>query len=73
MENLEQISASGNFNPAVSRGYSLPSDGSKGDEYRGRTFAEQFLEPVATPEGYETAGFTVTICTWRGVPTIDDW
>lgn len=72
MENLEQISVSGNLKPVVGEGYSFPSSGgSNGDKYR--TFAEQFLEPVIIPQGYEKSGFSVTICTWRGVPTIDDW
>lgn len=32
-------------------------------------FAEMYLErPVEV-----RAGFSVTICTWRGIPTIDDW
>ncbi len=57
---------------------------SKGDEYlRGRdylgggaprdrgysAFAEMYLEKPVEVQ----AGFTVTICTWRGIPTVDDW
>jgi len=35
-------------------------------------FAEQYLEkPVDI--GTKYLGFSVTICTWRGIPTIDDW
>ncbi len=33
------------------------------------TFAEMYLEKPIDVQ----AGFTVTICTWRCVPTIDDW
>lgn len=33
------------------------------------TFAEMYLEKPTEVQ----AGFSVTVCTWRGVPTIDDW
>ena len=33
------------------------------------TFAEMYLEK---PEDIQ-AGLTCTVCTWRGIPTIDDW
>jgi len=34
------------------------------------TFAEMYLEkPIAV----QAAKITCTVCTWRGVPTIDDW
>ena len=34
------------------------------------TFAEMYLErPVDT----QTAKASCTVCTWRGIPTIDDW
>lgn len=33
------------------------------------TFAEMYLEKPVDVQ----AGFTVTVCTWRGVPTVDDW
>ena len=33
------------------------------------TFAEMYLEKPVDVQ----AGLTCTVCTWRGVPTIDDW
>jgi len=33
------------------------------------TFAEMYLEKPVEVQ----AGFSVTICTFRGIPTIDDW
>ncbi|MEX2016910.1 MAG: hypothetical protein WD876_00350 [Candidatus Pacearchaeota archaeon] len=33
------------------------------------TFAEMYLEKPVEVQ----AGFSVTICTWRGIPTVDDW
>lgn len=33
------------------------------------TFAEMYLENPIVPQ----AEITPTMCTWRGVPTIDDW
>ena len=33
------------------------------------TFAEMYLEKPVEVQ----AGFSVTICTWRSIPTIDDW
>ena len=33
------------------------------------TFAEIYLEKPVEVQ----AGITPTVCTWRGVPTIDDW
>jgi len=33
------------------------------------TFAEMYLEKPVEVQ----AGITPTVCTWRGVPTIDDW
>jgi len=33
------------------------------------TFAEMYLEKPVEVQ----AGFSVTVCTWRGVPTVDDW
>lgn len=47
-------------------------------EYQGRsvqedkgysTFAEMYLEKPVDVQ----MGITCTVCTWRGVPTIDDW
>lgn len=36
-------------------------------------FAEQFLEaPVGVGSGY-SMGISCTVCTWKGIPTIDDW
>lgn len=34
------------------------------------TFAEMYLERPADPQG---SIFTCTVCTWKNVPTIDDW
>jgi len=34
------------------------------------TFAEMYLEK---PIEVQAAKITCTVCTWRGVPTIDDW
>jgi len=36
-------------------------------------FAEQFLEKPAYGGEDKMAYTTPTVCTWRGVPTIDDW
>ena len=33
------------------------------------TFAEMYLEKPVDVQ----AGFSVTVCTWRGIPTVDDW
>ena len=33
------------------------------------TFAEMYLEKPIDVQ----AGSSVTVCTWRGIPTIDDW
>jgi len=33
------------------------------------TFAEMYLEKPVEVQ----AGFSVTVCTWRSIPTIDDW
>jgi len=32
-------------------------------------FAEMYLEKPVEVQ----AGFSVTVCTWRGIPTVDDW
>lgn len=47
------------------------SENSNGHRYG--IFAEQFLERPAYIPKERKAGFTVTVCTWRGVPTVDDW
>jgi len=52
-------------------------DHSEGRAYAGKsvskdtgysTFAELYLEPIDVQ-----AGFTASVSTWRGIPTIDDW
>ncbi len=45
------------------------SDGSDSKDTGYSTFAEMYLEKPVEVQ----AGFSVTVCTWRGVPTIDDW
>ena len=41
------------------------------------SFAEQYLEkPIyigADNADYSAKSFSVTVCTWRGIPTVDDW
>ena len=36
-------------------------------------FAEQYLEKPVYGGKDESSSITTTVCTWRGVPTIDDW
>lgn len=43
--------------------------GGKNNNAKYSTFAEIYLEK---PVGVR-AGPTCTMCTWRGIPTIDDW
>ena len=38
------------------------------------TFAEMYLEtPINTGSAKKTSILTCTSCTWRDIPTIDDW
>ena len=73
VEVLERIAEkNGSVSPFENRDYS------EGRAYAGKsvskdigysTFAEMYLEKPVEVQ----AGFSVTVCTWRGVPTIDDW
>lgn len=72
MINLEGRSASGNLDSAVNGRQYSPSPVIEYMAERYDTFAGQFLEPIVVPEG-SAMGFSVTVCTWRGIPTIDDW
>ena len=45
----------------------------RGSEPRYRVFAEQYLEKPAEILERTKAGFSVTACTVKGIPTIDDW
>ena len=44
--------------------------GSLSSERKYSTFAEMYLEEPIYSQG---EGITCTMCTWRGIPTIDDW
>ncbi len=43
--------------------------GSVSNDRNYSTFSEMYLEKPIEVQ----AGFSVTICTWRGIPTVDDW
>ena len=45
----------------------LGKNSSEGTVYS--TFAEMYLEKPIEVQ----AEFSVTVCTWRGIPTVDDW
>lgn len=36
-------------------------------------FAEQYLEKPVYGGKDESKNFSVTVCTWRGIPTVDDF
>ncbi len=36
-------------------------------------FAEQYLEKPIEISEKDRYKFSVTVCTWRSIPTIDDW
>ncbi len=42
---------------------------SRNNNVKYSTFAEMYLEKPIDVQ----AGISCTICTWRGIPTIDDW
>ena len=61
---LERIAEKSNsINPSGKK-----RDGVSKDNYYS-TFAEMYLEKPILIQ----AGLTASVCTWRGVPTIDDW
>ena len=60
MENLERKS------------YEEPKRNKEEKQERPRLFAEQFLERPSYA-GVGDLGITVTCCTFRGIPTIDDY
>ena len=65
-EKSDSASASGRNDYLGSREY-LGEGVTKNANYS--TFSEMYLEKPVEVQ----AGFSVTVCTWRGIPTIDDW
>jgi hypothetical protein len=67
MGNLETMDKESNVNAEVD-GIKYPSD------VYGTSFAEQYLEkPVAEGKYAIQSGVSVTFCTFRGVPLLDDY
>ena len=73
MSNLEQRSTSGSSSGDLLTDKRNYQQNERREKWGYGTFAEQFLEPVVTPQEYGPKNFTVTVCTFRGIPTIDDW
>jgi hypothetical protein len=54
------------------RDYSFPERNDVGIKSEYSTFAEMFLEEPARVKADYTV-LTITLCTFRNIPTIDDW
>lgn len=68
METLETISKESNVDKKGVDGIKYPSD------VYAMSFAEQYLEkPVAEGKYAIQNGLSVTFCTFRGVPLLDDY
>ena len=69
VETLEQAAGkSGSIKFVNKREYSTGN--SEHNEAKYSAFAEMYLEK---PVDAQAANATCSVCTWRGIPTIDDW
>ena len=69
VEELEKIAVKSNLSNGVKKDkIYVAKTGAENKDYS--VFAEMYLENASSVQAGKP---TCTLCTWRGIPTIDDW